>query len=140
MQSLILSGSFDSLDTLSEYVLAVASNAKLDKKATYRLRLAVDEIATNIISYGYEAVGKQGDIHLNADIDDNAVTICLEDTGIPYDPIREGTPDDLDKPLEARKIGGLGVYLAIQGVDRFTYERVGDRNRNILVVYRHLSK
>jgi serine/threonine-protein kinase RsbW len=33
--------------------------------------------------------------------------------------------------MEQRPIGGLGVFLAIRGVDQFQYERVGDRNRSI---------
>jgi anti-sigma regulatory factor (Ser/Thr protein kinase) len=42
----------------------------------------------------------------------------------------------LHLPAEQRKIGGLGVYLALGSVDRFCYERVGDRNRNVLVMNR----
>ena len=32
-------------------------------------------------------------------------------------------------------MGGLWVYLALQGVDQFRYERVSDRNRNIFVMH-----
>jgi anti-sigma regulatory factor (Ser/Thr protein kinase) len=48
-------------------------------------------------------------------------------------------PEELEKieqSIEKRSIGGLGIYLAFQGVDNFKYERVGDRNRNIFVVNR----
>ncbi|MFQ5794626.1 MAG: ATP-binding protein [Candidatus Bipolaricaulia bacterium] len=136
MESLTVPGTLDSLKTIREYVTAAADEADLDKKAAYRLRLAVDEIATNVIVHGYNEAGREGMLDLNADIDENALTICLEDTGMSYDPRQNPTPDDLDEPLEQRPIGGLGVYLAIQGVDRFTYERIGDRNRNIFVVNR----
>ena len=41
---------------------------------------------------------------------------------------------DLDQPLEERDLGGLGIFLALQGVDRFDYQRCDDRNRNILAM------
>jgi anti-sigma regulatory factor (Ser/Thr protein kinase) len=38
--------------------------------------------------------------------------------------------------MEQRPIGGLGVFLAIRGVDSFLYERVNDRNRSTFIVHR----
>ena len=136
MEPLTVPGNLDSLEAIAQYVMAAAAEAGLDKKASYKLRLAVDEIATNIIVYGYEEAGREGVVDLRADIGDRALTISIEDTGIAYDPTEKTTPEDLDKPLEERSIGGLGLYLAIKGVDKFCYERVGGRNRNILVVNR----
>src|SRR5207249_3471436 len=83
--------------------------------------LAVDEIATNIITYGYEPAGIEGDITVRADTDEQALTIIIEDNAKPFDPLQQMEPDDLDLPLEQRNIGGLGIYLAINGVDKFTY-------------------
>lgn len=48
-------GTVDSLDSLREYVGELAERAGLPKKKVYNLKLAIDEIATNIILYGYEA-------------------------------------------------------------------------------------
>jgi serine/threonine-protein kinase RsbW len=135
MESLIVPGKLYSLRTIADYVLNAAKTAGLEKKASYNLRLAVDEIATNIIIHGYEEAGCEGNVNLQANLDEKSLTIILEDTGVRYDPTKKDPQDDLDLPLEERKIGGLGVYLAIQGVDQFSYARVGDRNRNIFVVY-----
>ena len=136
MEPLTVPGNLDSLEAIAQYVMAAAAEAGLDKKASYKLRLAVDEIATNIIVYGYEQAGREGVVDLRADIGDRALTISIEDTGIAYDPTQKTTPEDLDKPLEERSIGGLGLYLAVKNVDKFCYERVGGRNRNILTVNR----
>lgn len=127
----------DSLNAIAEYVLATAAAADLDKKTAYKLRLAIDEIATNIIVYGYKEAACSGVLTLQADFDQQSLTISIEDTGIPYDPTQKLTPDDLDEPLEQRQIGGLGIYLAIQSVDKFIYERVGNLNRNVFIVHRH---
>jgi serine/threonine-protein kinase RsbW len=136
MNTLKVAGNLESLEAIARYINDAASKAGLDKKAAYRLRSAVDEIATNIIMYGYQALGIQGDITLNIQIDDRTLTVSMEDTGAVYDPTLHQQPEDLKKPLEERNIGGLGIYLAIQGVDRFLYERKSDRNQNIFVVNR----
>lgn len=137
MQPLTVVGSLDSLGAIADYVIAAASAVGLDKKSSYRLRLAVDEIATNIILYGYQEAGRQGHLDLHTRIDDNTLSISIEDTGIPYDPYQSKrvSEEELQRPLEERRVGGLGVYLAMDGVDQFIYERVGDRNRNTFVVH-----
>jgi anti-sigma regulatory factor (Ser/Thr protein kinase) len=138
MQPLTVPGTLDSLSAIADYVKSAAAAGGLDKKAAYKLRLAVDEIATNIILHGYQEAGSQGIIDLQADINEQAVTLYIEDTGGGFDPFQKLSVEEelVHLPIEERPIGRLGVYLAIQGVDKFLYERVGDRNRNIFVVNR----
>ncbi|MDZ8104950.1 MAG: ATP-binding protein [Nostoc sp. DedQUE12a] len=136
IEPLTVPDSLDSLKAIANYVMQAAGAAGLNKKSAYKLRLAVDEIATNIIVYGYQQAGHSGVLNLQAQFNEQALTISMEDTGVRYDATQTQTPDDLDQPLEQRQIGGLGVYLAINGVDKFIYERVGDRNRNIFIVNR----
>lgn len=138
MESLRVTGKLEYLGEISKYVLSVAQKAELSKKDTYRLRLAVDEIATNIIVHGYEEAGIEGEIICKSKIEEHTVTIYLEDTGTQYDSTQKEEPDNLNNPLEEREIGGLGIYLAINGVDMFKYERIGDCNRNIFVIDRKI--
>jgi anti-sigma regulatory factor (Ser/Thr protein kinase) len=114
--------------------MAAAAAAGLDRRASYRLRLAVDEIATNIIVHGYANAGRQGVLGLCADIDDRALTIAIDDTGVTYDP-RQAPIPDINLPIEQRPVGGLGVYLAMRSVDEFFYEQLGDRNRTIFKMH-----
>jgi len=138
MQSLTVPGTLDSLSAIADFVKSASVAANLDKKAAYSLRLAVDEIATNIIVHGYEEAGLTGDLYLMYDLDDSSVSITIEDTGAVYDLNQHLLPEEeaLKQPLEQRQIGGLGIYLAIQGVDRFIYQRDRDRNRNTFVMNR----
>ena len=137
MKELTVPGVLSSLKDVRNYVAEAADQAGLDKKASYRLLLAIDELATNSIVHGYEEANLNGNLYLLATIDDKALTIFVEDTGNEYNPLDRETPDHLNNALEDRPIGGLGTYLALNGVDQFLYERVGDRNRNTLVVYRN---
>lgn len=132
-------GTLDSLAPIGAFVLEHAAAAGLDRPAAYRMRLAVDEIATNIVVHGYEEAGRTGSIELAADLNQELLTIVLEDDGAPFDPTSQELPDDLDQPLEERKAGGLGIFLAIEGVDDFRYERVDGRNRNTFIVKRPMT-
>ena len=136
MQPLIVSGNLDSLSAIRRYVKEAAAQAGLDKKRTYRLLLAVDEIATNIIVHGYEQAGKTGEVTVQAEVDQDRLTITLEDTAAPFDPRYFERPDQIDKPIKNRPIGGLGVYLAIENVDELDYEYVNNLNRNFLIIKR----
>lgn len=136
MEPLSVPATLDSLGVIAEYVKAASAAAGLSKTAAYRLRLAVDEIATNIITHGCAEAGSEEVVDLQAEIDEETLTISIEDRGVAYDPRQCETPDDLDSPLEQRQVGGLGVYLVVQSVDEFFYERVGDRNRNVLIMNR----
>jgi anti-sigma regulatory factor (Ser/Thr protein kinase) len=140
MKSLVVPGELDSLATIRRYVQAAAEQAHLEKQQAYRLGLAVDELATNIVTYGYADSAADGMIAVQATIDVRTLKITLEDTAHPFDPTQQDTPADLDMPLDERNIGGLGIFLALNGIDDFTYERVDNRNRNTLVVYRPESE
>ncbi|NJL01489.1 MAG: ATP-binding protein [Spirulinaceae cyanobacterium SM2_1_0] len=137
MKPVILPATMAALYKVSEYVLTAAATAKLNKKATYCLRLAVDETATNIVSYGY-ALEEQGRLYLSSRCDEQQLAIILEDTAAPYNPLAAlaAAERSLQLPFEQRPIGGLGVYIAWQSADEFHYELVGDRNRNTFVMYR----
>ena len=92
------------------------------------LNISLDELITNIVSYGY---GDSGDheIHVTvADRNGSLVTV-VEDDGIAFDPFTAAPEPDLDASVEERRIGGLGVYFVKTLMDEATYERLGDRNR-----------
>lgn len=139
--SLTVPAAFESLSEIAAFVVAHADAAGLGAQSRYRLRLAVDEIATNAIIHGRAGEARAGadgaaPLRLFAELGPQTLTIVLEDAGAAFDPRRAPPPDDLDLPPEQRRIGGLGIHLALGGVDRFSYERVGDRNRNVFLMDR----
>ena len=136
MKPLTVPGTLASLSLIRNYARTAAAEAGLDKKRTYRLELAVDEIATNIVNHGYQEAGLTGDVVARATITAHALTIALEDTAVPFDPRHLERPEQIDLPIAERPIGGLGVFLAMENVDEFNYEYVDGHNRNIFVVKR----
>lgn len=138
IEKLTVSATLDSLRTIAEYVAKVANLANLEKKAMYKLRLAIDELATNIINYGYSEENLTGDILLESEISDEVITIKIRDCGIAFDPTSKlkAESDMINTPIEDRQIGGLGIFLAFDGVDDFSYERIDNENINTLTIYR----
>jgi len=127
----------DSLEPMRNFISAFGSVQSIDKNKIYKLCLAVDEIAANIINYGYPLAGiNDGTIKVLIEYSDKKLTIVLEDYAIPFNPLKQILPtqEDLDKPIEDKPIGGLGLLIARQSVDDFNYEFTDGNNRNIFVV------
>lgn len=137
METLIIPGNLDELSHLVDYVNQAAMAAGLDERATYRLCLAVDEIATNIICYGYDEGEQRGDLRVWAELEEQQLEIHLQDTARTFDPRQAPPPDTLDRPLEEREAGGLGIYLALWGVDEFNYEQTPVCNHSIFIMNRN---
>lgn len=120
MQERIFPGTLDSLAPVRAYVAEAARTAGLDSGRTYKLCLAVDEIATNIVVHGYQEVGLRGDIAVEALEEPGSLVIRLVDQGRTYDPNNVPQPD-LSNPLSGRQTGGWGVFLGRTFVDQFDY-------------------
>lgn len=136
MQRLIIPAALESLSAVSAFAQEAAVAAGLDQRAAYQLRLALVELVTNTITHGYGAANQPGTVELQAEAGERTLTVTLEDTACPYDPSQAPLPQDLVAPAEERKMGGLGVFLALSALDSFHYDRIGNRNRSVLTMTR----
>ncbi|MDJ0380981.1 ATP-binding protein [Streptomyces sp. G-G2] len=121
-----------SLTAIAHFVRAVAVRSGLDRGAAYRLRLAVDELATNIVTHGYR--GGEGRITVLGRAGAGRAAIVLQDTAPEFDPVAGRLPPATDLPPERRRIGGLGIHLALTSADEFSYVRREGRNISTLTV------
>ncbi len=104
-----------------------AGQAGLPDDALFHLNLALDELVTNTISYGFGGCDDPRiDIAIRSGPD--RIAVVVRDNGTPFDPFSEAPEPDLDTPLAARRIGGLGVHLVKQFMDRVSYRRKGGQN------------
>jgi len=126
----------DSLALIRQYVTSAARESGLDDKLTYKLCLAVDEVASNIIMYGYQESGLTGLIDIHIDVDGKSLMITMEDDAAAYDPRQHELPseEEINRPLDERPVGGLGLFLVFNSVDDYKYEYAGGRNRNIFIM------
>jgi anti-sigma regulatory factor (Ser/Thr protein kinase) len=131
------SATLDSLNPIREFLILSGKSIGLDNNRIYKLCLAVDEIATNIINYGYVNSGmKDPCIDITLISDNKMLTVTLEDTAMPFNPFEMDIPGEkeLSLPLEQRPIGGLGILLAKNNVDEFLYKYEKGKNKNIFLI------
>lgn len=76
----------------------------------FQIKLVIEEVVMNILSYGYEDGGEH-DILIELASDAEKIGIEIVDDGRPYDPLTEAPAPDTEAPLADRPVGGLGVYL-----------------------------
>ena len=126
----------DSLSELREFAKGSAIAAGLDEERTYKLLLAVDEMATNVILHGYKEPRPTESITIDSEVSNGELTVALKDSAPAFDPRTRVLPDaqDLSRPLDERAIGGLGIFLAMSNVDRFDYRYEDGRNINLFVL------
>jgi serine/threonine-protein kinase RsbW len=138
MPTLSVPAELPSLGMILELVAQAAQEAGLDETASYRLSLAVEEVVANIVTHGYAGHGLRGDIQVSTVLAEDRLIVELRDQGIAFDPTARALPsqEDLARPVEERAIGGLGILLALRGVDSFSYQRTEETNHNILEMRR----
>ena len=96
------------------------------------VNLSLDELITNIVSYGYRDSAEH-EILVTLTEKDGALVVVLEDDGIAFDPLSAAPEPELEAGVEERRIGGLGVYFVKSLMDEVAYERRAGRNRLTLV-------
>ncbi len=103
-------------------------------EARYLAQLAVEELGTNIIKYGYDDQAEHV-IRLSAAPEKNVFRICLEDDGHEFNPCLAPEPDP-NLSIEERSPGGWGLSL-VRRLTQMDYERHGDQNIVRVLVPRH---
>jgi sigma-B regulation protein RsbU (phosphoserine phosphatase) len=98
----------------------------------FQINLVLDEILTNVISYGFPT-GKLSEIEIDMFLDDARVVFRILDFGSSFNPLAQATEPDLAANLEDRRIGGLGIHFIKTFMDEADYWRQGDKNCLLLV-------
>lgn len=94
---------------------------KADDQARYLAQLAVEELGTNILKYGYDDSGEHT-IRVRAIWEEPLVWIELEDDGHEFNPCQAPEADP-ELSLQERKPGGWGISLVRRLLAGMEYER-----------------
>ena len=133
--SLELKNSLSELDTLGQSLQQFGEALGVANKTLFQICLAMEEIVSNIISYGYTDDAVHW-IKITISHEKGILTIRLEDDGIPFNPLWAQKPD-CECPLEERKVGNLGIHLCKKVMDDMIYERFG--NKNVLTLKKDIK-
>lgn len=114
------------IERLNRIVRQFGDLHEVPSRALYAINLALDEIVTNIVLHGFEdATGQEFEVRLTAA--PGAITGEIEDAGTAFNPLDAPAPD-LNAPLDERALGGLGVHLVKNLMDKVDYRRDGAKN------------
>ena len=105
---------------------AFCAEQGLAEEISFAVNLAVDELLTNTISYGYDDDGEHR-IDLSLRLEGGMLVVEIADDGRAFDPLQAREPN-VAAPLEERAVGGLGIYLVRKLMDGVAYRREDDRN------------
>jgi serine/threonine-protein kinase RsbW len=109
-----------------EEVSGFLAEQKAGPRALYTAQLALEEMGTNIIKYGFDDA-EQHSIVLQAHCAGELIELRLTDDGHPFDP--STLPDANPRAtLEERAPGGWGISLVRKLVTEMNYSREGGRN------------
>ena len=117
----------DDLSRVTEDAVRFIEGRGVGDRAVYLANLAIEEMATNILKYGYDDKAVH-EILLRLEIHPATIRLVLEDDGHEFNPVTAPEPD-LNLPTEQRAPGGLGIHLIRHLVEKVDYERCGGRNR-----------
>jgi serine/threonine-protein kinase RsbW len=134
-----LHASLKDLKMIRSFVEEQLSKCGVDADIIYDLVYSVNEIATNILVHGYGLQQhKSGPIEVELRRDKHTIKIAIRDKAPVYNPNDAPVPD-IRLPLEARKPGGLGVFLVKEYMDQILHRPLdGGGNEVILVKKVHL--
>lgn len=128
--TVIVKNQLSELERVSHVVEAFGEDNRVPSKAIVQLNLALDEVLTNVISYGYTDTAEH-EIVVRLRADGAQVMVEIEDDGREFNPLEAAAPD-LDAPAAERSIGGLGIHLVRKVIDQLEYRR--EQGKNLLVM------
>ena len=122
------------IPAVTEFVEAELEKLDCPMKSTIQINVAIDELFSNIVKYGYPKQPGPVTVSVIAKDEPHGVCIRFEDEGIPYNPLNKEDPD-VSLSVEERGIGGLGIFLVKKTMDDIKYEY--DNGKNILTIAKH---
>jgi len=115
----------ESLDGIFRFVADFLAARSLDEELYRPVCFIVEELFTNCVKYN---AGGRHDIALALGHTPEQLTVQLTDFDVePFD-VTRAPAVDVDKPLDEREAGGLGLHLVRQMVDTLQYEYAAGRS------------
>ena len=111
-----------------DLLLADLPDRTEQEQVIYGIKLAVHEVANNMIEHAYGHEQGVLDIALQFDASSTCFVAMLHDTGAAFEAMQAPTPD-----LDIAHESGYGLFLAAQLMDEVNYQRQADGNHWRLV-------
>mgnify|MGYP002522204986 FL=1 len=114
------------LEKVAQFVEEIGEELGLSMELQMNLNLVMEEMVTNVIFYAYPQ-GEVADIELLAKSDGKELTFVLSDQGKEFDPTAKEDAD-LDVNPADRELGGMGIFIVKNIMNKVTYQRLEGKN------------
>ena len=116
MNSITLKPELTELYAMNEFILNELGEENI------QVNLIAEEIFVNIVKYS-----KTKFITVNAEYDEQTLTLEFVDNGIEFNPLLKEDPKT-PETIDDAQIGGLGIFLTKQMADELYYHNVNGEN------------
>ena len=114
------------LQKVAQFIEEIGEELRLSAELQMKLNLVLEEMVSNVIFYAYPD-DVEAEIEIVAKSDSKELTFTLTDQGREFDPtMREET--DLSVNPANRDLGGMGIYIVKNIMDKVTYQRLDGKN------------
>ena len=134
-KKLVLKNEIAEINKLALFIEELGEELNLTPELVFNLNLVLEEAVSNVILYAYPKEEHQ-EIVLTTKISDKSLIFVLTDSGKEFDPTQ--APDaDVTLSAEEREIGGLGIFLIRQIMNKVEYQRI--EGKNVLTLGKNLE-
>lgn len=120
MQELKLMASNDTLYTVLNAIEDHLDKNGCPESTKMEILISVEEIYVNIAHYAYGGHAGEAVVQLDVIQDPKKCRVVFRDRGIPYNPLEKEDPD-ITLSAEEREIGGLGIFMVKECMDKVEY-------------------
>ena len=131
----VINNDLKEIETVKEAFEKFTKVNGIAEKMSKQFMIAIDELLNNVIHYGYPK-DKENEIQVNFELSETMLSLTFIDEGIPFNPFQKAQPDTT-MSIEERPIGGLGLHLVKNMMDKVEYQR--HKNKNIVKITKLLA-
>ncbi len=121
---------------VTDFVESYLETLESPMRTIMQINVAIDEIFSNIVRYGYKNQGGTVTVKLIVKESPKRIYIRFCDEGVPFNPLTNEDPD-ITLSAEDRNIGGLGIFMVKKTMDDIKYKY--ENNQNILTIMKNLE-
>ena len=133
VRKLIVKNDPEQLELIQDFIEKLGPEWELDSELVFKLNLILEEYINNLISYGFTD-RLPHEITLELVKEASRLSLLISDDGNPFDITDFPEYQDFDKPLEERRIGGLGIHFIKTLADKIDYKSDRGVNKLTLVI------
>ena len=114
------------LERVATFIEEISEELGLSMELQMNLNLVMEEMVSNVIFYAYPE-GTDAEIGLMVESSGKELTFVLSDQGREFDPTMKEDADIDVNPID-REIGGMGILIVKNIMNKVTYQRLDGKN------------